>query len=249
MHSEATKGWRGSPIVDWDLFFDKEVDVWSGNAGCKSGGKGSSRLGLPYLRASQVSIEIPLGDIPFTVKQSCDSISSVVWDCGIAMANFLLESSAHHHGVVLDVGTGTGVAGMAALRLGAQSVMFTDNVFSSTLEENLQSFSSHNARFQQWDWSNGEEVLPTLLSSDFDTVLCSDVCYDHTFHSHLVKFLSRIRCGRIIFAYKPRHVAHEKSFFKSISLQFDLEWSADTGNSFGVFIFIGLPRQRACNAT
>ena len=212
------------------------------------------RLGVPYLRAQQEELCVNLGgDVPILTVHQCSmglaAISGVVWDCGLLLVDFLIWESdrgiSGTKGRVLDLGTGTGICGLAALVLGASHVTFTDINEPPSFVDNLQQLSPdlrQRVVFVAYDWSSTtidsrlatpphtEETNLTLDEPDnqaarecWDTVLCSDLLYDEKAHQTLINTMQKVAFKRAVFAYKKRHDAPERAFFLQLETFCDLQ--------------------------
>lgn len=218
--------------------------------------KAGPRLGVNYFRSIQESIPISIclpsgnesGSSTLELEISQDSkgpmaISTVVWDAGLYLIDFL-EANAHSDrpdrlqlGCTLELGTGTGICGIAAACLGAPAVVLSDIVEPAVLQKNIDSVPGHlhsNVTFVPYDWSSPfvpHEVLGAAGTGRWDTVLCSDVLYDAKFHQSLLRLLKTLgtspsTCSspcirqpfrRMLLSYKMRHEIPEQAFFESLA--------------------------------
>jgi hypothetical protein len=213
------------------------------------------RLGVPYLRTLEATMEMSIGPSMSLTLHQCSlgltAISGVVWDCGLLLVDYLVWETERFNTVVssgkkndhqknglenvLDLGTGTGICGIAAILLGASRVVFTDIHEPPSFEDNLYQLTvdqRKRASFVAYDWSIElvdkaiVSPLPTSIDTTddiqittksntltWDTVLCSDLLYDQKNHEPLLRVLRTIHFKRAIFAYKKRHDVPESVFF------------------------------------
>jgi predicted nicotinamide N-methyase len=191
------------------------------------------KLGINFVRSLKSTLPIRLLDTEISLIQNDKEeggLSGVVWDAGLLLIDFFLTysvtkpSSEYSLGVTLDVGTGTGVCGIAALMLGASSVCFTDIKLTNTLCQNInnlpiQYFSS--AELIEYDWNSN---LHTKMNDIFfDTIICSDILYDPEIHCSLISFLKNLKFKKIVFSHKRRNNANEIKFFEKMETFCDLE--------------------------
>jgi Lysine methyltransferase len=245
----------------------------------------TSRLGVQFTRASLPQLRVHLGDLELDVHQNCNSISSVVWDTGLLVCDFMVSyfshdsntsnnatssrikdnnnsSSASTHnqpvlGKVLDIGCGTGVVGMACLLLGASHVVFTDNIITESLQQNLQSISTlhnmstSNYSLHMYDWLATKDAIPSFHKDIFDNVICSDVMYDEALHLPLLDFLSTLHFKRLIICFKQRYMQAELTMLRLLSEKYDLfEYKLDglecknfvRSTSEGTYILLAYPK-------
>lgn len=200
------------------------------------------------IRAEQECVEISLGTRRISVEQSgigMIGISGVVWDAGLLLSDFLFHifhspeaqedgCAVDKLGDTLDLGCGTGIVGMAALTLGATSVVFSDAVLMPTLLDNIaatQASSSQSVFAVRHEWANG--MIPELLrpkttttaeteTPPWDTVICSDVLYEQKSHSALMTLLQSLRFQKLILSYKRRHDVPEQQFLSELTMWCDV---------------------------
>ena len=191
------------------------------------------RLGVPYLRTQQETVVVHVGAAASLMLHQCSlgltAISGVVWDCGLLMVDYLTWESEHvthehlsRNNNFLDLGTGTGICGLSALLLGASFVLFTDASEPPSFEDNVNQLAPAlrgRAQFIAHDWSAADMDAAILgpAGGDWDTVLCSDLLYDHKAHGSLLRVLRAVPFRRAVFAYKKRHDEAERTFFRDLS--------------------------------
>ena len=191
------------------------------------------RLGIQYVRTLQPTISVNYGDKELHFHQESMglmAISGVVWDAGLLMVDYLCELHRHRHsctesvlGRVLDIGCGTGIAGISALVVGSEKVLFTDierlDCFNFNVEQ-LPTSQQDLVEFELYKW-NEDSVPSRFLGADdsivWDTVLCSDLLYEVKSHAALLSVLKKIRFRKAIFSYKKRHDEPEKAFFSTLA--------------------------------
>jgi predicted nicotinamide N-methyase len=224
-----------------------------------------SRLGVSYSRSIKDSIPISIC-LPSSNASSSSTleleisqvsmgpmaISSVVWDAGLYLIDFL-ETNAHSGrpdrlqlGKTLELGTGTGIGGIAAACLGATTTVLSDIAEPAVMQDNIDTLPEalgSTISFIAYDWS-APDIPPGLLNGPdregWDTVLCSDVLYDVKYHKPLLQLLRRLCSSeydpdsdsnnppsaspspdrhpfrRMILSYKLRHEVPEQAFFESL---------------------------------
>mmetsp|Transcript_33220 Transcript_33220/g.105059 ORF Transcript_33220/g.105059 Transcript_33220/m.105059 type:complete len:254 (-) Transcript_33220:15-776(-) len=173
-----------------------------------------STLGLDYLRASRPVLELPFDSAPggalrFVQDQRSGVLGAVVWDCGEAMARFLVAEPALVRGrAVLDLGTGTGVAGVAAAALaGAGLTLLSDieacrDVAERSLAANATALeaAAGACSFLAFDWTAPElpEEFDALLASSRPVLLVSDCLYQFQLLKPLLALLRRLLTPEMI---------------------------------------------------
>lgn len=202
-----------------------------------------SRLGISYSRSLESSLNIVVNGHSVSILQASlgvIAISGVVWDSSLVLLDFIsqlvlspfvkFESTSSvidelnrrnlsfgDMKSVLDVGCGTGVVGISlSIALGRNDVVLTDcyDCCSDNIPLSMVNPSSGSLRFIQYDWTN--LVIPEELTQDWDIICCSDILYEHKFHSSLLTFLSKLAFKVMIFSLKQRHFQHEKRFFEEL---------------------------------
>jgi predicted nicotinamide N-methyase len=131
--------------------------------------------GCPDLFLGLINADFPTGPLPQEVMHEvirAPAYWALCWGSGLGLAQLLYRNSHWVRGKrVLDFGSGSGVAGIAALRNGAASVIACDNDADARLA------SLANARL------NGVDIEVCADLSDcgtFDVALMADVLYDRS---------------------------------------------------------------------
>merc|ERR1719491_2118810 len=96
-----------------------------------------------------------------------------VWAAGAAAAKYFAEHAALVQSKrVLELGAGTGIAGLAAAKAGAAHVTLTEHPDAmETLRENVAHLSLENTAVEPLAWGAKTELRA-------DVVLACDCCYD-----------------------------------------------------------------------
>ncbi len=142
-------------------------------------------------------ISLPGASLSLTIHQRnplYTPAESVVWDAALVLARFLAKDANLRlffatHPLVLDLGSGTGVVGLAAAALGARVVLTDLPEFLPLIElnvkENIHIVGSNVLGVCTLRWGNREDLelvrktvrkhpLGGMGSSEFDAVLMSD---------------------------------------------------------------------------
>lgn len=120
-------------------------------------------------------------ETPAIAVGNCSSVGDdwtrgAVWKGGEVLARLLLASPDIVRGQsVLELGTGTGVAGLAAAAAGASAVMLTDQTVEQ-VERNL-ALNPELSRLVQIRTLRWGRPAPWLLAGAYDVVLAADVIY------------------------------------------------------------------------
>lgn len=153
--------------MEWsDMVFGSSMDPEVGQ-----------RLGIQYIRASQPTIDVTYQGDTMTFHQESMgimAISGVVWDAGLLMVDFLVQSSlqgggSFDLGYAMDIGCGTGIGGISALKLGAEFVLFTDTDRLYSFELNMEELPEHlqsRHKFESYRWKEGDLPLSFVTSPD-----------------------------------------------------------------------------------
>ena len=227
-------------------------------------GSVKAKLGVNFVLASKATREIivhrpraPLGgdgdaSVQLTVKQllsdagnyhvSSDSlgVGAVVWDAGDVLAQFMCSHPGLFAGKsFLDLGTGTGIAGIVAGIVGCSEIFLTDHESLRDLcmmnvrhaMEKLSDDEGATARlsrveFEEYWWGGGlpEKIREKRSSEFFDIICASDDLYDSDAFPPLLSSLKSITKGDtlIVFSYKRRMDEREIPFFEQLSEAFRL---------------------------
>jgi len=185
---------------------------------------GSSRLGVDFVRASKDVFEFELHNgsiVRVSQNVSNDNLGSVVWDAGILLAR-LMDKLVEKLGKdwasdqsVIELGSGTGIVGLACAGLGFGKCVLTDTQQGMDLiQENLNMNGFKNVSSAVFKWGSDE------VKDDFSLLLCSDVLYDSSVHEVLVETLQGLArsCPGFLglLSIKFRNVNEEIGFLETI---------------------------------
>ena len=126
------------------------------------------------IRLALINHDFPLGPLDPEVMRAviaAPAYWAFCWGSGLALARFLLQTPDRvRNRRVLDLGSGSGIAGIAAARAGAARVVACD------IDPNARLATQVNADLNE----TAIEVIDSLQPGDhrFDLVLLADVLYD-----------------------------------------------------------------------
>jgi len=180
----------------------------------------SSAVFLSPFHAKERSFEF--GGRTLTVFQNWNDVgvAAVVWDAAIVLGRYLEKIAAELHGKkVIELGAGTGFAGIVASLLGG-NVTITDrkmalNVTRMNVEGNLG--KNHFIEIEELEW--GQNV--SSFSPPFDFVLGADIVYIEETFNDLLKTLQDL-CDEnsvVLLSCKIRY-DRDKRFFELLSKHF-----------------------------
>ena len=112
----------------------------------------------------------------------CDgTIAGQVWGAGAALGRHLLLKTLPDRPEVIEIGSGTGVAGLAAAAAGATSVILTDLPegvprLKDMIQRNEAALQSTEVTAAALEWGD-EGAARTLCADGVDLVLAADVLY------------------------------------------------------------------------
>lgn len=125
------------------------------------------------LQLALINADFPTGPLPPDVMHAVvanPAYWAFCWGSGLALARYLLDHPEIVGGLrVLDLGSGSGVAGIAAAMAGAKQVIACDT------DNHAQLATRHNAALNT---INLELVDDFTAVAPFDAVLMADVLYD-----------------------------------------------------------------------
>ena len=242
------------------LFEIKTIDELFPTRLCEIG----QRLGVNYMQSQKEELTLTVCGQEITLTQSqmgVLAISSVVWDAGMLLCDFLsthyspfktnklletLLKDRYPLGHVLDLGAGTGVAGIASYCSEASSVTFSDVVAStlltSNVEDNIPATYPHMIIPYNWldndppsDLKQPKFAHSTTNTSScssstenmtcpepgnepvyWDTIIGSDVLYESKSTASLLILLQTMKFHKLIITYKQRHNQAEALFFTGL---------------------------------
>eukprot|EP00967_Tisochrysis_lutea_P156294 scaffold314705_cov33-Tisochrysis_lutea.AAC.1 len=146
-----------------------------------------------------------------------------IWDSGLALSSILGSEPSLTGKRVLELGSGTGVGGLAAAAAGAQVLLsdLPDNV--PLLGANIRANNiEYAAQAVQLRWGCEEDEYNVALNGHFDIICGSDILYaPNTFDDLLstVVKLSTPRSTQLLLTYPTRYT--EDIFFDEASAYFE----------------------------
>ncbi|WAC07372.1 MAG: 50S ribosomal protein L11 methyltransferase [Thermodesulfobacteriota bacterium] len=115
----------------------------------------------------------PVSRFEFNANIASPPYWAFCWASGQALARFILDNRALvQDKKVLDFGAGSGVAGIAAAKAGACTVVACD------IDPEARKAIQANADLNQVTITTLEEIIFSDQDFDFDVVIAGDVCYD-----------------------------------------------------------------------
>ena len=195
-----------------------------------------SRSGFSFPRALKSTYTLQLTECAsVTVAQNSDHdcLGAVVWDAAIVLCKALVGGIVPltQSTCVLELGSGTGIVGLAASTLGAGHVVLTDRpAMVPMLRENAQANDGKKgagvvkvAPLVWEDLGNWENERERAI----DVVLGSDLLYEPDSFAALVATLETVmRAGSnpavVVLAYKRRFPDKEHAFFEAVRKQLGL---------------------------
>jgi len=120
---------------------------------------------------------------------------------------------------VVELGAGTGLAGLALASLGAQVALTDTSMALSLLRHNLAlngGIITGSAKVMELEWYDAPKLITTEFSPPVDFVVASDVIYNNTSHAVLAAVISLLCDSRTIvyIAYEERGVkGFQENFF------------------------------------
>jgi predicted nicotinamide N-methyase len=159
------------------------------------------------LRLADEAIELwELTESEFEEKGLAPPYWAFAWAGGQALARYVLDNRALVSGrTVLDLAAGSGIAGIAAARAGALSVLCTDIDPFATAACALNGVLNHVAIHTTTDDLIGSDLVP-------DVVLAGDVCYEEPMSRRVLAWLrSRAAQGALVLIGDPGRTYFPKS--------------------------------------
>lgn len=143
---------------------------------------------------------------------------TVIWECGIVLAKYLDAENRRspnwlRRKRVLELGSGTGVAGLAACALGANVCLTDVAEVLPLLQENVklnERWLEGEVRVRELDWEK------TSLADSFDIVLAADLVFAPRAVKPLVSLLASITTHDtvVLWCHKHRHDDLDSTLFQ-----------------------------------
>ncbi|GFQ86717.1 protein-lysine methyltransferase METTL21D [Trichonephila clavata] len=153
------------------------------------------------------------------LQYSVGDVGSVVWDAGIVLGKYLdhvHDSKNNLNGkIVIDVGSGTGVAGLFAAALGAEVILTDLPEVVPLLEKNIElnkAVLKGAASASVLEWGKLEKIFPIP-----DLILVSDCIYYEMSVKKLVPTLNELSDSDtdILISYEDRVLGNKKELLKN----------------------------------
>ena len=179
----------GADVTGWSQAVCEYGDDSDVQLGCSFSEKGALRLG------------------PLTIACEPGAIAGQVWGAGCALAQYLLTSEGalrvlgrvlHGDGLdVVELGSGTGIVGLACAVAGAGSVLLTDlPEHCDRLEANIllnKLDSSVEARSLPW---GDLDALYEAVPNGCDVIIGADLCYNMDLFDALLATMHELAVAR-----------------------------------------------------
>ncbi|KAJ8904885.1 hypothetical protein NDN08_001399 [Rhodosorus marinus] len=145
-----------------------------------------------------------------------------LWPSALVLSNEIICRRSEFQGsLVLEIGCGLGLCGMAAALAGAESVLLSDNdplavdVARMNAENNSRILPEATVEHRILDWR-----APAAWPRDFDIVIAADVLYEPSFADDIANLLPLVlkKGGRLLLA-DPFIRPHREYFLDSLRTQ------------------------------
>ena len=160
---------------------------------------------------------LSFGPLSFVLEQTDgeqaagETLQSTVWTAGCTMVDAMQQGAFDVRALnVLELGSGTGLCGIAAAALGAQSVTITDLPPMLPLLERNAAANSVHCEVKALDWCADEDEIAALLDGwepSPDLIIGSDITCFVQHLPELARAIERLavhRDARIVFAHHDR---------------------------------------------
>ncbi|KIJ56579.1 hypothetical protein M422DRAFT_72783 [Sphaerobolus stellatus SS14] len=181
-----------------------------------------------------------------TIKLTVDAgpgCGGIAWPAGCVLANYLTTRKTLQGLKILELGSGTGLVGIVAGLLHADSVWVTDQEpLLDLIRSNIDLNGLQNVHVAKLDWGT---ALDQGIRDDIDLILAADCVYFEPAFPLLVETLcalaARSRNPEILFCYKKRRKA-DKRFFALLKKEFTWKEVLDDPrhgeyNQEGIFLY------------
>ncbi|KAI9276934.1 putative methyltransferase-domain-containing protein [Phascolomyces articulosus] len=172
-------------------------------------------------------------------EDALPSIGSHIWDCGMLMCQYLAEKSFPYFDRILELGSGTAIAGIYAAHMLKPSAIYLTDLEEtiSTIEHNVSLLQGKHVNIvvKELEWGkplpldpNDKKRKRDAFDGTIDLVLLTDVLYNPSFHDALIDTLKQLMeinpKMKILLGYKPRDQGEERTFFDKIKKNLGWQW-------------------------
>lgn len=170
----------------------------------------ADKIGLPGLHLHEAVEE-----------EAVEGTGTLIWAAGVRLSQHLVRNRATElkGARVLDLGTGTGIVGIAAAALGAHVMLTDTRDILPQVYENVQQnaelieASGGSATVAELDWNEPDDEV---LDQDYDWVFGSDVTYNEEALLPLAKILRQMILTNEQAVVKLAHMHRSKELDKAM---------------------------------
>eukprot|EP00878_Enallax_costatus_P007740 GHUV01008102.1.p1 GENE.GHUV01008102.1~~GHUV01008102.1.p1 ORF type:complete len:282 (+),score=64.82 GHUV01008102.1:251-1096(+) len=154
-------------------------------------------------------------------EEGVEGTGTLIWTAGVRLSQHLVKNRANElkGARVLDLGTGTGIVGIAAAALGAHVMLTDTRDILPQVYENVQhnaqliESSGGSATVAELDWNDPDDEV---LDQDYDWVFGSDVTYTEETLQPLAKLLRQMVLTNEQAVVKLAHMHRNKELDKAM---------------------------------
>ncbi|KAA8915820.1 hypothetical protein TRICI_002030 [Trichomonascus ciferrii] len=219
-----------SSSLAWIEDSDAKEKIWA-----LAGARMAERCGRMAAPTKTREIRIPSGsddteDLTISIVEpslTSDSLGLKIWGSSYVLSKRLLRE--HHqqhkmlHGQILELGSGTGLFGIVAAKLGYKMYLTDLPEIVSNLQKNVDLNNQPEASIEVLDWNDPESFA--LDGSKFDTVVVADPIYSSE-HPQLVanmvkRYLKPTPDSRLVvqFPQRPKYQDLRDEFYNLLTQQ------------------------------
>jgi predicted nicotinamide N-methyase len=165
------------------------------------------------------------------LKEQICEIAGKVWDCALLLIRFFEREQISFTGKrVVDIGSGTGIMGLACRQLGANHVMLTDldkaqDLLRANIALNQAPNEGEHVIAHRLFW--GDQTQAQALNPPVDLIVATDVIYEYKFLEPLIQTLTHLSGPNtvIYLAYRSRGLTpeQEKEAFAKLKETFTVQ--------------------------
>ncbi|KAI6204227.1 Protein FAM86A-like Protein [Aphelenchoides besseyi] len=173
-----------------------------------------------YFCGKSLSEDLFLKERPEAIGFGTTGLSS--WVASYVLANHLIQRENLDNQLVVELGSGLGLAGLAALRYHRLKSLWLTDINEKVLEqlrENVELNFASDTRIRVENCDFGDRKSLDRLPQQIDLIIAADLVYDVELADRLVDAFSYLNFGRVLVAATERNVETLDHFRRALDQQ------------------------------
>ncbi|KAI6180296.1 Complex1-LYR-dom domain-containing protein [Aphelenchoides besseyi] len=173
-----------------------------------------------YFCGKSLSEDLLLKERPEAISSGTTGLSS--WVASYVLANHLIQRENLDNQLLVELGSGCGLAGLASLRYHRLRSLWLTDIDEKVLEqlrENVELNFASDIRIRVQNCDFGDRKSLDRLPQQIDLIIAADLIYDVELADRLIDAFSHLNFGRILVAATERNVETLDHFRRALTQQ------------------------------